>query len=241
MRTVTQITQKAAHLGFGNDYYTNAYIRGIEGMYPSPIIDSSPYKKEFIFADILMNSVDNHFEPSCYVLGIDAVREDYDIYLATDNCSLHGENFCLDAWAKLDAAPNDGANFIFNWYKHDHGPSLPGIALYILADLGLTAFFAGHSIHYEIGMLAVNQWNHYALSKNGAVVSLYVNGDVVGTYTYSYEENFGIESGVKDYLGARNMPLTSPSNNMYIEDWRFSKGHSRTLNLNKFPIPNRSY
>jgi hypothetical protein len=225
------IIQKAAHLGYGRDWYTNAYLRSTEDMSTYPFFDSAPDPNEWSghadlhksITTIHWNSESVEFRDTGGTIGS---------FMRTTTLTLYSENFCIDAWVFFDTAPIDGTNVICEWTSK--------FIFYVDTGMNMRVNIDGVSsaLSYNIGARGVAEWHHYAVSRIGQIFNLYVDGEVVDTYDAGSIIDFAFN---KNSLYIANSNITQPSNGMYIEDWRFSKGHSRTLNLNKFPIPTRSY
>jgi hypothetical protein len=227
------IVQKAAHLGYGRDWYTYAYLRSTEYMGTYPFFDSAPDSNEWNnIQGVHKSAAITHWNSESIEFRV--YLGEYNSFVSTEDLTLYSENFCIDAWVYFDTAPLVGTwNYICLWTAK--------FIFYVLSDMSMNVNINGVSsaLSYNIGARALAEWHHYAVSRVGQIFNLYVDGEMVDTYDAGSVINFAFN---KDVTGIANSEVgVTPTNGMYIEDWRFSKGHSRTLNLNKFPIPNRSY
>jgi hypothetical protein len=141
---------------------------------------------------------------------------------------MEGFNFTWECWLYLVALPSPG-NFMSFWAQRTGNPQFGGPIIAII-NTGAIQFYisnANASAFILNGVstglsVTLNQWNHYALVRNGSSLTLYKNGTAGSVVTLStdvgFSDNTTIGAGAADYI---------QSINGYLSNIRITKGVAR--------------
>jgi hypothetical protein len=89
----------------------------------------------------------------------------------------------------------------------------------------LLASYDSNNWKYSTGSIPPNEWNHIALSKNGASGKFYINGQDAGSITYTNLVNFTLETTTGTGIGRHKNNTGYPFNGKIA----FAKVYNRAL------------
>jgi hypothetical protein len=142
-----------------------------------------------------------------------------EIAITHSNDFLFTDDFTIECWVyPTSSTTGDGSLFVeiepafTSYLAFNLDPGSPGV-FNIYLNSGSPTF----SPVAPTGM--VGQWNHVVLERNRQIVSVYLNGSVVGIKT-NVTGNLGYSTVNKTRIGGG----ANPSINSYIQDFRIYKG-----------------
>ena len=166
---------------------------------------------------------------------------DYLLMPLNTQLQLGSGNFTIEFWLNLVSRDTSGACIFANYNSF---------------TTGALSFFAGHatssSTKYQIACngtfpaiqssanVAYNQWDHFAIVRNGNTLTLYINGTADGTFSMTGISVDGV--GSNWIVGAALDALTNYELNGYLDEFRITKGVARyTANFTAptAPFPNK--
>lgn len=146
-------------------------------------------------------------------------------------------NFTIEAWVKFDSPSTYQTLFWFNGAPG--GNAYAGIRV-DMSGSGGTANVFRHLISYtgtswattsfySTTVLSSGTWYYYTLVRNGATMTVYVNGTAEGTFNIAANS---IYSAAENWIGAKNTgsagtPTVAQPVTGYVEQLRFTTGVAR--------------
>lgn len=141
-----------------------------------------------------------------------------------------GGDFCIDGWF-WPTTVTSTQQYLFCWWT-----SGTATACSLNASIGSSGLFLGYGVGSTntpttaAGTINAAAWNHFAISRSGSCVTIFVNGTLVSTATVSGTLNY---SANPFYIGVSN---TTGSLGSYFKgfmaDFRITKGASRYIDRN---------
>jgi len=158
--------------------------------------------------------------------------------------ALGAEDFTIDFWIRFRSTPYGGGVLTF---KNDStGEYSYGITVgyddesnktsfnFEHREVGSDNYYYGPTFILYSGAFPLDSWRHIELARNGSRLYGFLNGVKQSEQTISFTVR--PVSGAKLFLGSN--PLIS-GNNMYIDEFRFSKGIAR--HTSNFTPPTEEY
>ena len=75
--------------------------------------------------------------------------------------------------------------------------------------------------------LTQNAWNHFAITRKNSTSTAWINGSSAGTATSTYNQRTSAYSGYDEWEFGSFNGTNSNKSNMYLEDFRYTKGLAR--------------
>ncbi|MFA6458305.1 MAG: LamG-like jellyroll fold domain-containing protein [Patescibacteria group bacterium] len=204
----------------GNDSYTKLLIQSGETDGATTFADAS------LSAHTITVNGDTHAATEAQKFGATALRfdgaGDVLVLADADDWNFGDANFTIDGWINLPAT-TQGASIL----AHRTVDGFNGFNLIVTAENKLQ-FIADDdnasawAINFtSTTALPINEWNHFALVRNGADFALYINGSASGSMT----------SDAAIYNDAVALTIGGEENNYffngYLDELRISKGIAR--------------
>jgi hypothetical protein len=126
-------------------------------------------------------------------------------------------DFTVEAWARLDSGNNT--------YRHifdSHDGNTPGFAIGV--DDSSRAYTFANGFLVQAGTVSANTWTHFAVSRNGGSLRMFLNGTQIGS-TVSYTEDIpAMSAATIGGWGARSNPYDWQG---YLDEFRLTAGIGR--------------
>ncbi len=170
--------------------------------------------------------------------------------------SFGASDWCIEFWYYFPSATLTAGTFpLFSNFNYFNGTTAAGISIHVDGPTqkinalmytggGNDATGATGSGINTTNAISLQQWNHVALTRQGAVLRLYLNGALQSSATNSSNTGINMESTNSYYLGRWYAFGAGAASNKrygygYFDDLRITKGSAR-YTTSSFTLPVRA-